>query len=93
MEAPTVLRVLGSLSWNILWRAEKRKFEDQSRQIHELKEKLFPQNGLQERIDNLLPYYAKYGKEFLDVIYRYSLSLEQQFVVVTQVSTGSSENL
>lgn len=43
-------------------RAEKRKFTDQQRQLHTIKEKLFPKNGLQERIDNFMPYYAKWGK-------------------------------
>ncbi len=34
-------------------RAEKRKFADQQRQIHTIKEQLFPGNGLQERKENL----------------------------------------
>ncbi|HEX2630975.1 MAG TPA: bacillithiol biosynthesis cysteine-adding enzyme BshC [Chitinophagaceae bacterium] len=65
-------------------RAEKRKFGDQQRHIQSIKEKLFPRNGLQERIDNFMWYYAKWGKEFFRELYRHSLSLEQEFVVLQE---------
>lgn len=65
-------------------RAEKRKFADQQRQIHTIKENLFPGNGLQERNDNLSCYYAKWGKEFIRQLYQHSLYLEQEFVVLSQ---------
>lgn len=64
-------------------RAEKRKFSDQQRQIHVIKEKLFPGDGLQERIDNMLYYYAKWGNDFIQKIYRHSLTLEQEFAVLS----------
>jgi bacillithiol biosynthesis cysteine-adding enzyme BshC len=63
-------------------RAEKRKFADQQRQIQTIKSKLFPGNGLQERCDNMLYYYAKWGKEFIEKLYEHSLSLEQEFVIL-----------
>ena len=66
-------------------RAEKKKFEAQQRQLHKIKTQLFPLGNLQERIDNLLPYYAKFGKQFLQVVYENSLGLEQQLVVLTEV--------
>jgi bacillithiol biosynthesis cysteine-adding enzyme BshC len=65
--------------------AEKKKFEAQQRQVHNIKEKLFPKNSLQERIDNFMPYYARYGKEFIQKIYEYSPTLEQAFVVLTEI--------
>jgi uncharacterized protein YllA (UPF0747 family) len=65
-------------------RAEKRKFADQQRQIHTIKEKLFPGNSLQERNDNFMPYYAKWGREFIQKIYEQSLSLEQEFVILSE---------
>lgn len=65
-------------------RAEKRKFTDQQRQIHGLKEKLFPRNGLQERIDNFLPYYAQWGSAFIQSLYKHSLKVEQEFVVIQE---------
>ncbi len=65
-------------------RAEKRKFSDQQRQIHTIKEKLFPQNNLQERIENFIYYYATWGKNFIDQLYKHSLSLEQEFVIMNE---------
>ncbi len=63
-------------------RAEKRKFETQSRQINKLKQQLFPGDNLQERVDNFSPFYAKYGKEWLTKVYEASLSLEQEFTIL-----------
>jgi bacillithiol synthase len=63
-------------------RAEKRKFSDQQRQIHTVKKHLFPGNDLQERRENILYYYSKWGKDLLDMLYEQSLQLEQEFVVV-----------
>ena len=60
-------------------RAEKRKYETEQRQLHAIKSSLFPLNGLQERIENFMPYYARYGEDFLKKLYEYSLSLEQEF--------------
>lgn len=65
-------------------RAEKRKFTDQQRQIQTIKENLFPGNGLQERKENLSYYYAKWGKAFLDELFNASLSLEQEFVILSE---------
>lgn len=65
-------------------RAEKRKFGDQQRQISKLKENLFPGNGLQERAENFSGFYAKWGKTFLEELLKNSLSLEQEFTVLTE---------
>jgi bacillithiol biosynthesis cysteine-adding enzyme BshC len=65
-----------------LLRAEKRKFADQQRQLQSLKTSLFPGDGLQERVENFMPWYALYGKEFIRKLYEESPALEQQFVVL-----------
>lgn len=65
-------------------RAEKRKFSDQQRQIQAIRQTLFPKDGLQERYDNMSYFYAKWGKSFIDQLYRYSLGLEQEFVVLKE---------
>ena len=65
-------------------RAEKKKFETQQRQLHKLKAQLFPQDSLQERIENLMPFYAKWGKDFIKTIYDNSLGLEQEFVILEE---------
>ena len=65
-------------------RAEKRKYTDQQRQIHTIKEHLFPGDGLQERKQNLAYYYAKWGEDFIQQLYNNSLSLEQEFVILQE---------
>src|SRR5436190_4449601 len=66
-------------------RAEKRKFADQQRQIHSIKEHLFPDGGgLQERYDNISYYYAKWGSDVIKKIYEHSLALENEFVILSE---------
>jgi bacillithiol synthase len=67
-----------------LLRAEKRKYESGLRHLRAIREHLFPNNNLQERIDNFMPYYAKWGEEFLQTIYKYSSSFEQEFGVLIE---------
>jgi bacillithiol biosynthesis cysteine-adding enzyme BshC len=66
-----------------LVRAEKRKYTDQIRQLEQLHEELFPGGGLQERVDNILPYYAKYGAGIIPMLHAHSGTLEQEFRVIT----------
>ena len=65
-------------------RAEKRKFADHQRQISTIKGHLFPKNSLQERFDNVSFYYAKWGREFIHLLYQHSLNLEQEFVILKE---------
>ena len=65
-----------------LLRAEKRKFGDFRRQVHTVKSALFPSDGLQERTDNLLPWYAAYGPDFIAGLYAQSPALAEQFIVL-----------
>jgi uncharacterized protein YllA (UPF0747 family) len=67
-------------------RAEKRKFEDQQRQIQKIKEALFPNDGLQERVENFSWFYAKWGKGFIEELYKNSLMLEQEFTILTELT-------
>ncbi|CAN5221608.1 bacillithiol biosynthesis cysteine-adding enzyme BshC [soil metagenome] len=60
-------------------RAEKRKFEAEQRQVEKIRSILFPNNSLQERVENIALYYAKYGNELFDILLQHSLALEQQF--------------
>ncbi|MFN4284788.1 MAG: bacillithiol biosynthesis cysteine-adding enzyme BshC [Lacibacter sp.] len=63
-------------------RAEKRKHADVQRRLQTFKAQYFPGNGLQERSESMLGYYAKWGSAFLDQLYRHALTLEQQFTVL-----------
>lgn len=65
-------------------KAEKKKFEARMRQIHKIKGSLFPAGVLQERIENILPYYAVWGIKFISSIYQYSKGLEQKFCFLVE---------
>jgi bacillithiol synthase len=65
-----------------LLKAEKRKFVDSRRQLEALKSALFPQGGLQERVENFMPWYAIMGEKFIRDLYEHSPILEQDFVVL-----------
>ncbi|HOZ85877.1 MAG TPA: bacillithiol biosynthesis cysteine-adding enzyme BshC [Niabella sp.] len=65
-------------------RAEKRNHADAMRQIEKLRQQLFPFDSLQERIDNIMPYYSKHGTELIDLLYQHSNTLEQDFVVLSK---------
>jgi bacillithiol biosynthesis cysteine-adding enzyme BshC len=67
-----------------LLKAEKRKFADQQRQIGALRSALFPNNGLQERTENFMSWWASRGPAFIRDIYHHSPTLEQTFVVLTE---------
>jgi bacillithiol biosynthesis cysteine-adding enzyme BshC len=77
------LKSLLSLEKKML-RAEKKKFDGQQAQIIKIKSALFPQGSLQERLENFMPYYAKWGAGFIDIILKNSLTLEQEFVILTE---------
>jgi bacillithiol biosynthesis cysteine-adding enzyme BshC len=63
-------------------RAEKRKYTDQQRQIEQMKANLFPGNGLQERVENIAGFYAKWGAGFIENLFQNSPSLEQHFTIL-----------
>ncbi len=65
-------------------KAEKKKFDAQLRQLQKLKNILFPGNALQERIDNLLPFYAQWGPVFIDAIYDNSKGVDGEFCVLVE---------
>lgn len=65
-----------------LIRAEKQKHEVAINQIRSLKEKLFPGNGLQERHDNFLSLYIRYGDTFFNVLLENLDPLEKKFTVI-----------
>ncbi len=64
-------------------RAQKRKFSDTEQQVVHLKNTLFPNNNLQERVENFAGWYAQYGDDWFNCMLQYSQGLEQQFGVVS----------
>jgi bacillithiol synthase len=67
-----------------LIRAEKQKFDAQQRQLKKIKVHLFPNNNLQERTENFMLFYGKWGNELMDILYENSLSLEQEFGIIEE---------
>ncbi len=63
-------------------RAEKRKFEATQQQIAQLKKSFFPNNNLQERVENFISFYAKYGNDFILLLHQHSPALESEFVLL-----------
>ncbi len=74
-----------------LLRAEKRNFDTDMARIKAVKDKLFPNDGqLQERYDNFLPYYLKYGDAFIDTLTTVLNPIEeQQFLCLYWEETNS----
>ncbi|MFK8102073.1 MAG: bacillithiol biosynthesis cysteine-adding enzyme BshC [Saprospiraceae bacterium] len=77
------LKTLDQLEGRIV-RAEKKKHETALSQIESLKEKLFPNLGLQERHDNFMGFYLKYGQDFLDSLVKELSPLEKGFMVIQE---------
>ena len=63
-------------------RSEKRKFNDQRRQVQQIKSAIFPNNGLQERVENFSGYYADLGKDFIEAVYEHSPALDAEFTIL-----------
>lgn len=75
------LRSIGKLEHKFL-RAEKNKFSWQSDLIRNTRSRLFPNNALQERTDNLLPFYAVYGEGFFDILYDHLDPMNKAFTII-----------
>ncbi|MBU6158070.1 MAG: bacillithiol biosynthesis cysteine-adding enzyme BshC [Bacteroidetes bacterium] len=73
---------------NKMLRAEKRKFKDATAQIERLKTQLFPGGNLQERSENMLSYYAAYGAQWLEQIYRHFPENDTRMIVLTQPTSN-----
>jgi bacillithiol biosynthesis cysteine-adding enzyme BshC len=66
-EAQKAINALKNIESKLM-RSEKQKQETGINQIKKIKEKLFPENSLQERYDNFIPYYLKLGKQFIPLL-------------------------
>lgn len=60
-------------------RAEKRKHLGLHKEIEAIRSHFFNNGVLQERVDNLLSLYAKFGEAFIKVVYESSKPIDQQF--------------
>ncbi|HKK74799.1 MAG TPA: bacillithiol biosynthesis cysteine-adding enzyme BshC [Saprospiraceae bacterium] len=67
-----------------LMKAEKDRFEISLNQIRKIKDKLFPENGLQERHENFLSLYIKYGNDLFEILKEHLNPLEEGMVVFVE---------
>lgn len=65
-----------------LKRAVKSQEENKVKQVKNLKEKLFPNGGLQERHNNFFQYYITYGRPLLDYLVQELDPLNKDFVII-----------
>jgi uncharacterized protein YllA (UPF0747 family) len=71
-----------------MFKAEKKKLSEKIGQLETLKAILFPEQQLQERFENFLPYYAQWGKGILDEIQQQSLPWEMKFCLLKEKEIG-----
>ncbi len=67
-----------------LLRAEKRKEDVAVSQIRKLKAKLLPQDGLQERHDNFIPWFLRYGTDWIDFLVKNLDPLNPHFLLIEE---------
>ena len=65
-----------------LIRVEKKRNQISINQIIKIKEQLFPENILQERYDNFIPFYLEYGDNFIKILKDNFKSENLNFVVL-----------
>jgi bacillithiol biosynthesis cysteine-adding enzyme BshC len=63
-------------------RAEKKRHEVTSKRLQKVRRALFPNTGLQERHENIIPYLARYGREVVDCMYENSQPLGGAFCIL-----------
>ena len=76
------LNALDTLELKLI-RLEKQKHKDALNQISKLKHQLFPDNSLQERYDNFIPFYLKDGENFIKILKQNLNPIDPNFVVLS----------
>ena len=66
-----------------LLKSEKKQYKDSLNQITKLKAKLFPNNSLQERYNNFIPFYLKHGDNFIEILLKELNPLDAKFVILS----------
>jgi len=64
-------------------RAEKRNHDTELKRIQKLKAMLFPNGGLQERVENFISYYPQYGHGFIELLVKEVDMLKSEFLVIS----------
>jgi uncharacterized protein YllA (UPF0747 family) len=64
-------------------KAEKRKQATSLERIHHIKHSLFPENSLQERVENFAEWVGDYGWAWVEAILQDSNAMEQSFTIIS----------
>jgi bacillithiol biosynthesis cysteine-adding enzyme BshC len=64
-------------------RAEKRKHTESAYRIQLIKDQLFPGGSLQERVDNMALWYARWGNSWMQTVLDHSSAITNGFTVLT----------
>jgi len=64
-------------------KAEKRKQVTSLERIHHIKQTLFSENSLQERVDNFSEWVGDYGWAWVDAVLQHSNTMEQGFTILS----------
>ena len=81
-EASKIQKQVNQLKQKMI-RHQKKKFDDTLSQIDAVYTKLFPDNTLQERKENMLEWMAKIGKEeYMSVLYRTIEPFEKDLIIL-----------
>lgn len=67
-------------------RAEKRKMNVDLERIQRLLTEIFPDGSLQERKDNFMAWYLRYGQEYFDILKQSIQPLRHEFLVLEEVA-------
>jgi bacillithiol biosynthesis cysteine-adding enzyme BshC len=76
------IKKLGELEKKIV-KAEKKKQAIALERIKHIKEQLFPDNSLQERVDNFAEWVGEYGWDWVEAVLTNSNTLQQSFTILT----------
>lgn len=82
-ELAKALKSIETLETKLI-RAEKQRHDIAINQIRSLKDKLFPENGLQERYENFTAFYLRLGKSFFQVLKAHLNPLENRFIILME---------
>ena len=64
-----------------IFRAKKRKSKLLVDQITEIKDSIFPNQKLQERTENFIPYYLRYGPKLFEILIEHIHPLQNEFLL------------
>ncbi|RFC53860.1 bacillithiol biosynthesis cysteine-adding enzyme BshC [Brumimicrobium aurantiacum] len=81
-EATKIQKQIDQLQQKLI-RHQKKKSDDAMKQIDGIYKRLFPNNGLQERYETMVPFLGKYGvEEFVEMVYNLIEPSEEDLIVM-----------